>query len=182
MTSIEEILQGCKSGNPISQEKLYKQFYPALFALCNLFFDDNHDTLTALNNGMLRVYKNIHQFDESKGTLFNWMYTTIRNAALSYLTVKKNVYKNIELPEDINVEGNDYNLNNFETKDVRFCLQQLPLATRNVCRLNYLDGLNIKEIAAALNISTGTVKWHLSEGRKKLKPILEKHYTIFAGA
>ncbi len=73
----------------MSQEKLYRQFYPALYTLCKTFFENNHDILTALNNGMLRVYKNIERFDPNKGTLFNWVYTIVRNAALTLVRDKK---------------------------------------------------------------------------------------------
>lgn len=180
MAEINEILQGCKANNLLSQEKLYKLFYPALFNLCKLFFDDKHDTLTALNNGMLKVYKNIDQYCETKGTLFNWMYNIIRNESISYLTSKKNIFINVELGNFDYGETANYNFNNLELKDVSYCLQQLPLATRNVCRLCYLDGFSITETSTILKISIGTTKWHLSEARKKLKPILETHYILFA--
>jgi len=35
--------------------------------------------------------------------------------------------------------------------------------------LFYVEGLLIKEIAICLNMKEGTVKWHLSDGRSKLK-------------
>ena len=68
---------------------MYRQFYPALFALCKTFFDDNQEIVTAINNGMLKVFKNIEQYDEEKGTFFNWVYTVVRNAALTEIRNKK---------------------------------------------------------------------------------------------
>nr|WP_295934295.1 sigma-70 family RNA polymerase sigma factor [uncultured Dyadobacter sp.] len=53
-------------------------------------------------------------------------------------------------------------------------LKQLPIATRRICSLFYLDGFTVKEIAEILTISDGTVKWHLSESRSRLKVIFEK--------
>lgn len=179
MHEINDILQGCRNKNISSQEKLYKLFYPALYNLCKLFFDDNHEALTALNNGMLKVYNNIEKYNEQQGTLFNWMYTIIRNESLTYLTSQKKMYANVnfvdEQSEETKWQGNEFE--KLDIKDVSYCLMQLPQATRNVCRLNYLDGFSINEISKILCISTGTIKWHLSEARKKLKPILEKHYS-----
>lgn len=40
---------------------------------------------------------------------------------------------------------------------------------RNMLIMHYYDGLKCKDIAARLNIAEGTVKWRLSEGRKKIK-------------
>jgi DNA-directed RNA polymerase specialized sigma24 family protein len=53
---------------------------------------------------------------------------------------------------------------------------QLPIATRRICGLFYLDGLSVKEIAGALCISEGTVKWHLSESRTRLRIIFENYF------
>jgi RNA polymerase sigma factor (sigma-70 family) len=177
LTDIQHILNGCKNKDILCQEKLYKLFYPALFNLCKLFFDDKHEALSALNNGMLKVYNNIEKYNDQQGTLFNWMYTIIRNEALSYLTTKKKVFINVELQENVEAVWNGKEFKNLDIKDMSYCLEQLPLATRNVCRLCYLDGFSINDIANILGISAGTIKWHLSESRKKLKPILEKHYT-----
>ena len=98
LKELELILKGCKTNDQISQEKLYRQFYPAFFALCKTFFSDNHDILTALNNGMLKVFANIHLYDSSKGIFFNWAYTVVRNAALTLLRDKQktNAYLRIE--------------------------------------------------------------------------------------
>lgn len=180
MVEIAEILQGCKNNKTISQEKLYKLYYPALFSLTKLFFDDYHEALTALNNGMLKIYKSIHQFDESKGSLFNWMYTIVRNESITFLSSRKHSFEDIDSVKVEETEIGHYNFDKLEVNDICYCLNQLPLATRNVSRLCYLDGFSINEVAKILNISTGTIKWHLSEARKKLKPVLEKHYTLFA--
>lgn len=47
--------------------------------------------------------------------------------------------------------------------------------------LHYFDGLSVKDIAIRLNISQGTVKWRLSEGRKQLKNGLGNIFNILGG-
>jgi RNA polymerase sigma factor (sigma-70 family) len=172
LNSINEILQGCRQNNRQSQEELYHQFYPALFALCKQFFDDRHEALTALNNGMLKVYKNIGQYDAAKGELFNWMYTIVRNAALTLIRDKKQ-FAVIELNENAATlpAGNPFKA--LEWKDIYVYLGKLPPVTRAVCSLFYIEGLSIKETASSLSIKEGTVKWHLNECRNKLKRIFE---------
>lgn len=171
---LEALLEGCKKGDRLCQEKLYKQFYPALFNLCKLFFDDNHDALTALNNGMLQVFKNINSFDEQKGTLFNWMYTLIRNAVLTQLRNNKTLFQTSQLIDDTELPAMENILKKIESKELYHSFSSLPQSTRAVCKLFYLDDFSVKEIAVELQISEGTIKWHLSEGRKKLKLVLQK--------
>lgn len=165
-------MQGCKKNDRACQQKLYAQFYPAFFALCKTFFSDNHDVLTALNDGMLKVFKNIDKFDESKGDFFNWAYTIIRNSALNLVVKKKNTLT-YELNEQL-IEIKGYNpFRHLEWKDIYYYLGQLQFNTRCVCSLFYLEGFSIKEIVKSLDMKEGTVKWHLNECRNKLKKIFE---------
>ena len=145
-----------------------------MFALCKCFFSDNHDILTAVNNGMLKVFKNIHQYDPSKGDFFNWAYTTVRNAALTLIRDKKSKLT-FELNENTRdaITGNPFQ--QLEWKDIYYYLEKLPANTRYVCSLYYLEGFSIKEIANAVDMKEGTVKWHLNECRTRLKAIFEQH-------
>lgn len=173
-------IEGCKKHDRLSQEKLYRQFYPALFALCRTFFNDNHDILTALNNGMLNVFKNIEQYDEGKGTFFNWAYTVVRNAALTEIRNKKAgtspVYTEL-VPEAAFVNP----FAEREWNDMYEWLDKLPVTTRAVCILYYNEGFSIKEIMPLLEMKEGTVKWHLHEGRNKLKKIFKPNFNKSEG-
>ena len=174
MEDISHIIEGCKNQDQLSQEKLYRQFYPALFALCKTFFVDDHDILTALNNGMLRVFKNIEQYDESKGAFFNWVYTIVRNAALTLIRDKK-TNLTFELTDNVKEQIDSNPFKPLEWKEIYFYLDKLPAKTRCVCSLYYLEGFAIKEISASIEMKEGAVKWHLSECRRRLKIIFEQH-------
>jgi len=159
----------------MSQEKLYRQFYPGLFAMCKKFFSDNHDILTALNNGMMNVFKNIGQYDDTKGELFSWAYTIVRNAAISHLKSKKQDVINVEITEQIEHVYQYSPFKELQWNDLYFYLDKLPPSTRAVCTLFYLEGFAVKEIAEQLNLSEGTIKWHLSESRNKLKVLFNNN-------
>lgn len=142
--------------------------YPALFTLCKNFFKDDHDIITALNNGMLKVYKNISQYDDSKGSIFNWIYTIVRNQALTYLKSKKNDLE-IKSLDDLNDVPYLNPFKMLEWKDIYFYLNKLPNTTRIVCSLFYFEYFTIKEISINLEMKEGTVRWHLNESRNRLK-------------
>ena len=171
MKELHEIIEGCKRNDRSSQEKLYRQFYPGLFALCKNFFSDNHDALTSLNNGMLNVFKNIGKYDPAKGELFNWAYTIVRNAAITHLNSMKILQPTTELTDQIEKSLNHNLFKELEWNNIYNYLDKLPPATRAVCTLHYFEGFAIKEISEQLGISEGTIKWHLSESRTRLKPL-----------
>lgn len=142
--------------------------------MCKNFFDDKHDILTAVNNGMLKVFANIDQYDSTKGEFFNWMYTTVRNAALTLLRDRKTqAFDYVEIEDNMGFVSCESPFEQLPGNDMHVYLMQLPVATRRICSLYYLDGFSVKEIAEMLAISDGTVKWHLSESRNRLKVIFE---------
>lgn len=53
-------------------------------------------------------------------------------------------------------------------------LAQLPKQQRATTALFYVDGLSVAEIASALGIAEGSVKSHLHDARRRLKPVLER--------
>ncbi len=176
MEEINQLINGAASGDRRSQEKLYRKFYPALILLCKRFFASDHDALETLNDGMLKVFRNLSAYDNTKGEFFNWVYTVVRNTALDKL-------KLVPIPETKELNGSveqsfDENpLKSLEWKDIYKLLVALAPATRVVCSLYYLEGFSIPDISEQLSLSKGTVKWHLSETRKKLKPVFEKYYS-----
>ena len=55
------------------------------------------------------------------------------------------------------------------------CLNQLPEKQRQAIVLFTIQEMPQKEVAEALNISVEAVKWHVFQGRKKLKELLKEH-------
>ncbi len=53
-------------------------------------------------------------------------------------------------------------------------LAQLPKQQRAATALYYVDGLSIAEISVALEIAEGSVKSHLHDARRRLRPVLEQ--------
>lgn len=171
-----ELINDCTANNRLSQEKLYRMFYPSLILLCKRFFKQDHEAIEAVNDGMMKVFKKIDSYDAAKGEFFNWVYTIVRNTALDKIRLVRFQTAG-ELNDRLPDMGEDNPLKKLEWKDVYTLLDTLPTATRAVCSLYYLEGFSVKEISVQLTVSEGTIKWHLSETRKKLKPVLEKYYS-----
>ncbi len=175
---LQQIILGCGRNDRASQEKLYKQFYVSLFSLCRRFFPNTDDALEVLNDGMLKVFEKIGSYQEEKGRLFTWVYTIVRNTAIDKFR------KDVPVPatdpaglEATLIEEGTYGnpAKGLEELDLVTLFEGLSPASRGIATLFYLEGYKIREIAETLGISTGTVKWHLNDSRKKLKPIFEKY-------
>ena len=63
--------------------------------------------------------------------------------------------------------------------ELRAAVEALSEKIRETVKLHYFEGLSVSDIATRLSLPAGTVKWRLSEGRKKLRKefgVLEKTY------
>jgi RNA polymerase sigma factor (sigma-70 family) len=168
LDDLDKIIEGCKKRNRRSQEKMYSIFYPALFALCKKFFSDNHEVLTTVNNGMLKVFSKIDLYDSTKGNFSTWVYIIVRNCALSAIR-KKSTAIDLELSDNIEIFYDSLMTDDTKLSEVYKYLDILPDTTRVVCSLFYLENYSLKEIAGNLNMKEGTVKWHLHQSRERIK-------------
>ena len=177
MNDLHQIIQDCIKNDRVGQEKLYRHFYPSMFCLCKKFFHDDHAALEAVNDGMMKVFRALPDYKFDQGSFFNWVYTVVRNTALDKLKVTiQATTGNVEKYEESdNTAGI---LKNLEWKDIYRFLDRLPPATRLVFSLYYLEQYMIPDIASRLQISAGTVKWHLSESRRIMQPVLKKYFSL----
>ena len=118
---------------------------------------------------MLQVFNNIEKYNSSKGDLQGWVYVVVRNAAISLVRNKKLKPTTQQLTAEMQIESSVNPFKDIGSEIALKYLQTLTITTRAVFNLFYLEGYLIKEIAVCLDMKEGTVKWHLSDGRLKLK-------------
>ena len=177
---LQQLINGCVRNDRTSQEKLYKQFFAPLYSLCSRFFQNDHDAIESVNDGMLKVFEKVGGYRADKGRFFNWVYTIVRNTAVDKFrsSVVIPVGNMTDMEEVLAEDAADVNpVEWLERKEFPLLFDRLSPAPRGICTLFYVEGYTIREIADRLQISTGTVRWHLSESRKKLKPIIENTLT-----
>ena len=176
---MRQLIGGCARNDRVSQEKLYRQFYAPLFALCRRFFVNDHEAMESVNDGMMKVFEKIGSYHEDKGRFFNWVYTIVRNTAVDKFRSAVSIPvmdpgRSAEVLADADPD-HDPGLG-LERRQLSLLFDRLSPAPRGICNLFYVEGYTIREIAGQLGVSIGTVKWHLSESRKKLRPIFEKYF------
>ncbi|MES1249340.1 MAG: RNA polymerase sigma factor [Chitinophaga rupis] len=170
---IQILIGGCLKNDRKAQEQLYKKFYHAMMALCVRYTKDKNDALEILNDGFLKVFKNIGQYDAAKASLYTWMRKIIINTAIDFLR-KKQVYYDMDVLLDAREEAGIENeaLFKMSGEELLAAIRQLPATTCTVFNLYVIEGFSHREIAAMLEISEGTSRWHLSEARRQLKIII----------
>ena len=178
----QEIIFGCRKGERVFQEHLYKTYYSTLIKICLRYAKDMQDAEQLLNDGFMKIFTHISKYEQS-GSFEGWMKKIMVNTCLDYLksSYLKNSMKmnfNANLVENTNLSVSNESIEKMEFKELVNMIQALPAMTKTVFNLFVFEGYSHKEIAKQLDISEGTSYWHVHQGRtllqKKIKNNSEK--------
>lgn len=127
-----------------------------------------------LQQVLLKVWQNADSFDAQKGSLFTWLVSISRNAAIDKTRTRdfrltQESERSIEL---VNITEKETSEDQFEKMYVRQLLNQLPEVQRKLISMSYFQGYSHKEIAENLDMPLGTVKTRIRLAIKHLRGII----------
>lgn len=169
-----DIISRCQEGDRKAQEKLYRNYYKVMMTVCLRYTRNNEDAVEVLNNGFLRVFKNIRRYDSSQASLYTWIRTIVINSCLDFVKQKQKLEKMYQLNEDVEVHIAPEVINKMKGAELLEQIRKLAPATQAVFNLHAIEGYNHREIGQLLKISPGTSKWHLSEARRILQQLINE--------
>lgn len=171
---LASIVEGCRKKDPGSQEQLYRYCYPDMIRVCERYASDLDGAGTIFNNAMLRVFKYIEKY-EDRGKLMGWIKSITVNCCLDFIRKEQKLrMDNLETVSEEHISIPEEIFERLSAKDIREIIRQLPRTTAIVFNLYIYEGYTHKQIGQELKISENTSKWHVSEGRKKIKATLER--------
>jgi len=123
-----------------------------------------------LQESLLKVFKNIDSFDNSKASLYTWMSTITVRTCLRKL--EKKSLEVIHLEDNENTVGfSPEILDKLKVQDLIQLVNLLPTGYREVFNLNVIDGFSHKEVGQMLDISVEASRSRL----KRAKTLLKKY-------
>ena len=187
MLSAEELslhVERCALNNRESQKKLYTSFYGYAMAVCDRYTNNQDDAVEILNDGFLKVFKEIYRYKPAytdvvssfKGWLRKIMvYTAIdhfrKNHKHQFTTDLDNgVVQVASHAEDA--------LDRISYEEIIRSIQDLTPGYRTVFNLFIIEGFTHEEISDKLGISIGTSKSNLAKARRQLQKILYRQNQI----
>lgn len=174
-----QIIEGCKANNRRAQQELFRHCYPFLMNVCTRYRKNEQEARAVLNQGFLKILTNISKYN-SKIPFALWARKIVVNTLIDDFRKYKKFNEKVEsrdFSDSYSLNGS-FDLNSADLRlDAEYLLQfvnDLPPAANKVFNLFAIDGFSHKEIAAMLNISEGTSKWHMNDARKKLISMIKK--------
>lgn len=145
-----------------------------MMTICLRYTKNDEDAVEVLNNGFLKVFKNIQRYDSNQAAPYTWIRTIVINSCLDFVKQKQRLDKVNELNENSEIHIAPEVMSKIKTAELLSQVRRLAPATQAVFNLYVIEGYKHKEIAELLNISEGTSKWHLSEAKKNLQQLIDE--------
>ena len=166
----------CKRGDGQAWRVLVGRYEKRLLYFIRRLVDDERDAWDVLQQTWLSALKNIARLDEPRA-LRTWLYRIARNEAVNHLRRDGRRIETIDSDAVENVaddSADDEMWSSEAAEQVHAALGKLSLPHREVLTLHFLEDASVEEIAAVLDVPSGTVKSRLYYARDALRRQLEQ--------
>jgi RNA polymerase sigma factor (sigma-70 family) len=146
-----------------------------MYGVCLRYARDSSEAEDILQEGFLRVFTKIRQF-EFKGSFEGWMRRIMVNTALEKFRKNDRLYPVEEMRIYESTEWVDDTISMITADDLLRIIQELPPRYRMVFNLYAIEGYSHLEIGEMMNISEGTSKSNLSRARVILQKSVAENF------
>jgi RNA polymerase sigma-70 factor, ECF subfamily len=177
---ISQAISMIKAKNEQGLSLVYDSYSDALYGIIFRIVRKEEESKEVLQNVFLKVWNNIHSFDESKSTIFTWMASIAKNNAIDVCRSKG--FKNEKNNQSLSLS--DYDLKastKVNNGDVEKITKSLPEKYKILIDKMFLEGYTQQEISEHFEMPLGTVKTRLREAMNLLRQEFknEKHLLYF---
>ncbi|QJD78151.1 RNA polymerase sigma factor [Spirosoma rhododendri] len=175
--ALPDLVAGCLRNHRQSQELLYRQFYGFAMSVCMRYAPTRDSALEVLNDGFLKVFTRLDQYDSSQ-SFKSWLRRIMINTAIDQYRqeTRHGQQSDIERAEQLAPSAEPDAYTQLAHEDLLTLVQQLSPAYRLVFNLYAIDGYAHDEIADKLGISVGSSKSNLARARENLRNLLKQHH------
>ena len=179
MQQLKNIIEGLLRDSPKAMRGMFDLFYKPLCSYAVRYAQSMPVAEEIVSDVMYKIWQNRHK-DYRPETFREYLFTATRNTALNYLKQEKN-QKQLsnswadDLRNELIEETPLDTLIAKETQsELNNLIDSLPEQCRKVFLMSRMDNMTYDEIAAQMDISTNTVKYHIKTALQKLHVGLEK--------
>ena len=175
-----ELIERFQHGDTAAFDMLFTRYQKRTYRLVQRFVSNPEDASDLTQDAFIRAYQGLGDF-KSQCQFYSWLYRITVNLCIDFLRKKARsevlLYDSDESDElpmanipDPRSESPAKAVENKELRiHIRKAVRRLPPKQRQIFILRHWDGLSLKDIAAAVGRSDGTVKAHLLHAHRNLR-------------
>lgn len=175
MPSDEELMTRVQSGDTDAFAELYDRHAVRAFRVARAICADAGRAEDAVQDGFLAIWSSRAQFKPRNGSFKAWSMRIVKNRAIdSHRNAAARppllpTEAETEMPDAVARSVQDQVLARGDTDALLASLRELPEAQAEVIALAFFGELSHSEIAAMLDLPSGTVKGRMRLGLEKLR-------------
>lgn len=183
--SEDELIALLKNKEEKAFNYLYDNYSGALYGLILKVVVASEYAEEVIQDVFLKIWKNIDQYDASKGRLYTWMINIARNTALDFLKSKgyQNEQKNQSIDNFVHKDDppllagqvDETGIKRSDQIGMKNIIYSMKKEWQELIELAYFQGYSQTEIAAKLNIPIGTVKTRTRNALIELRKLLKDY-------
>ncbi|NNC94750.1 MAG: RNA polymerase sigma factor [Chitinophagales bacterium] len=175
MPDIDLLISRIKQGEKEAFEVLYDKYSAALFGVVTKIVRSEEIGQDVMQEAFVKIWKKIHSYDSSKGSLFTWMLNISRNTAIDKWRKIKREQK-VEIQTDESVVGiqNQHTSINIDSIGLKELVDKLTPEQKLVVEYIYFNGYTQQEVSDELGIPLGTVKSRVRKAVIELRKVFIK--------
>jgi RNA polymerase sigma-70 factor, ECF subfamily len=170
MLLVERVLRG----DAEAYGELVTRHMRRAFSIAWRILEHREDAEDVVQDAFVRALERLNTLDVERG-FRPWFFRIVVNQALNFRRARS-VRATDPLPADMPATTASPE-RAAETSALRIrlnaAMNALPERQRLIVQLAELEGLNSAEIADVLDVSAGTVRWHLHRARQNLRAVLQ---------
>ncbi|HEY1923120.1 MAG TPA: sigma-70 family RNA polymerase sigma factor [Tepidisphaeraceae bacterium] len=182
------LVQSTLTGHREAFDVLIRRYQRQAVAVSYRLIGSSHDAIEITQNAFLKAFVNLGSLKKPEA-FGGWLMRIVSNLSLNHRRARKS---RTQLPLDDLLARTDrtfsddlcaarfidpaYQLQSAEMgRHLRNALQQLPERQRSAIILFAIEQMPQKQVARTLGCSVEAVKWHVFQGRKKLREALKDY-------
>jgi len=183
-----QLIERTKRGNRQAFDELIRRYHKRALAVAYRLLNNTHDAAEVTQDAFLKAYTSLNTLEDTN-RFGGWLLRIVTNLSLNRRRGRK---ASNPLPindmlgsDPVDKDGPTVAVGTSRAEDpyqqvaghelgerIKLALEQLPEKQRLALVLFTMEQLPQKEVAQILQCSVEAVKWHVFEGRRKLKQIL----------
>ncbi|GAB2610069.1 sigma-70 family RNA polymerase sigma factor [Emticicia sediminis] len=178
----EELVSLLKNKDQKGFNILYNNYSGALFGVINKIVQSDDDANDLLQDTFLKIWRNIDNYDSSKGSIFTWMMNIARNLSIDRVRSAdfRDSSQNISMEQNIiyQVDSEHQTVMDVDSIGLRKVVDNLKPEYRQLIELVYYQGYTQAEVSEEYGIPLGTVKTRIKAAVGSLRAMLSGLWLI----
>lgn len=182
MMTDQQLVEGCKSGQPQHLELLIARYRDDLYRFCRHLTLNRQDAEDLFQEVWVRVIRRLEKYNTER-PFKPWLFQVAFNLYRDHYRKWKSVYalwnwlsSDAELVQlrDPAPSAEEHMLQREEHRQLEACLRGLPARYLAPLVLYYYEEFSYEGIAEVLGVPVGTVKSRLNQGKKLLHSLMKE--------